>query len=119
MARFSAEAMELTLRAIRGLVATDEDVRLLLADVGVATLQNVVAPLIDRRHIALPAVSTFVERHVRHPNAEAVAAAFIDDVRAGVRGPAGGRIDRQRTRGRAGLRPARRRSRGAAGVPDS
>jgi ATP-dependent helicase/nuclease subunit A len=80
MARFSAEALDLTFRAIRGLIIEDPHVRLLLAEIRGTTLRDALASLIDRRHLLVPAVATFVARHVRATSAEAVAAAFVDDV---------------------------------------
>jgi ATP-dependent helicase/nuclease subunit A len=82
MARFSAEALALAFRALRGLVATDADVRLLLAEIPTATLREALASLVDRRHVLLPAVAAFVSRHEGMPTAEAVAAVFLDDVRS-------------------------------------
>ena len=82
MARFSAEALDLTFRAIRGLIAEDPHVRLLLAEVPGATLRDALAGLIDRRHLLVPAVATFVSRHVRATTSEAVAAEFVDAIAA-------------------------------------
>ena len=82
MGRFSAEALDLTFRAIRGLIVEDPHVRLLLAEVPGSTLRDALAGLIDRRHLLVPAVATFVNRHVRATSAEAVAGEFIGDVSA-------------------------------------
>jgi len=87
MARFSAEALALTFRAVRGLVASDADVRLLLAEIPAPTLREALASLVDRRHVLLPAVAAFVSRHEGMPTAEAVAVAFLDDVRAVLEAP--------------------------------
>jgi ATP-dependent helicase/nuclease subunit A len=82
MARFAAEALDLTFRTVRSLVATDPDVRLLLAEIPTATLRDTLSALIDRRHVLRPAVATFVKRHVREPTAEAVADRFLEAIRA-------------------------------------
>jgi ATP-dependent helicase/nuclease subunit A len=87
MARFSAEALDVTFRVVRGLVASDADVRLLLAEVPAPTLREALASLVDRRHVLLPAVAAFVSRHEGMPTAEAVAAAFLDDVRSVLAAP--------------------------------
>ncbi len=77
MARFGGEAMDLTLRAARGLVATDENVRLLFARVKLGPLRDAIQSLLDRRHIALPAVARFVSEHVRFNSASEAGAAFL------------------------------------------
>ncbi|HEY6358927.1 MAG TPA: UvrD-helicase domain-containing protein, partial [Vicinamibacterales bacterium] len=87
MARFSAEALALTFRAVRGLVAEDANVRLLLAEIPTATLRDALAALVDRRHVLLPAIATFVSRLERMNTAEAVAAVFLDDVRSVLAAP--------------------------------
>jgi ATP-dependent helicase/nuclease subunit A len=87
MARFSAEALALTFRTLRTLVAADADVRLLLAEIPTTTLREALASLVDRRHVLLPAVATFVSRHEQQRTAEAVAAAFLDDVRSVLAAP--------------------------------
>jgi ATP-dependent helicase/nuclease subunit A len=63
MARFASEAMDRTMQVVRGLIAEDESVRLLLAQVRTPTLVHAVGSLLDRRHVALPAIGTFVRRH--------------------------------------------------------
>jgi ATP-dependent helicase/nuclease subunit A len=88
MARFSAEALDLTFRKIRGLIASDPDVRLLLAEKPAGVLRDTLGALIDRRHILLPAVNAYVSRHVHLTTAEAVAEAWIDDIRAIFAAPA-------------------------------
>ncbi|MEO8070882.1 MAG: UvrD-helicase domain-containing protein, partial [Acidobacteriota bacterium] len=83
MARFTNEALDLTLRAARALVTSDETVRLLFARVKLPVLREAVGSLLDRRQIALPAVASFVARHSRGETAEDVGARFIsriDDV---------------------------------------
>jgi len=87
MARFSAEALALTFRAVRALVAEDANVRLLLAEIPTATLRDALAALVDRRHVLLPAIATFVSRLERMNTAEAVAAVFLDDVRSVLAAP--------------------------------
>src|SRR4029077_20141743 len=49
MARFANEALDLTLRAVRGLIQDDEYVRLLLARVSTPILASAIASLLDRR----------------------------------------------------------------------
>lgn len=78
MARFAREALDLTLRASRGLVASDENVRLLFARVKLGPLREAIQGLLDRRHLAAPAVAAFVERRVRWATATEAAAAFLD-----------------------------------------
>jgi ATP-dependent helicase/nuclease subunit A len=73
MARFANEAVDLTLRATRPLIAEDEDVRLLFAEVKTPVLADAIASLLDRRHIALPAIASFVRRQ-RGPDSAAEAA---------------------------------------------
>jgi ATP-dependent helicase/nuclease subunit A len=82
MARFGSEAVDLTLRALRGLVATDEAVRLLLSRVRTPTLTDALTSLIDRRHVVLPAIADFVARQPGPPTAAAVGARFVDRLRA-------------------------------------
>jgi ATP-dependent helicase/nuclease subunit A len=81
MARFANEAMDLTLRAARGLIKDDEGVRLLFARVKQPVLRDAVAGLLDRRHVALPAVAEFVRRQKTAPTAAAAASAFLDRLR--------------------------------------
>jgi ATP-dependent helicase/nuclease subunit A len=81
MARFSKEALDLTLRAARGAIARDENVRLLFARVKLGPLRDAVESLLDRRHIAVPAVGTFIRRRVRYASAPEAAGAFLDRLR--------------------------------------
>jgi len=81
MARFAREALDLTLRAARGLIASDENVRLLFARVKLPPLRDAIQSLIDRRHVALPAVHTFIARQVRVATAGEAADAFVTRVR--------------------------------------
>jgi ATP-dependent helicase/nuclease subunit A len=81
MARFRNEALELTLRAARGLVTTDETVRLLFARVKQPVLREAIDALLDRRHVALPAVAGFVRRHAGCPNAASAGDAFVGRLR--------------------------------------
>jgi ATP-dependent helicase/nuclease subunit A len=82
MARFASEAMELTLRAARGLIVSDEAVRLLFARVKGPVLRDAVAGLLDRRHVALPAVATFVARESTCAGSADAARAFVEGIRA-------------------------------------
>jgi len=77
MARFADEALDLTFRAIRGVLQEDETVRLLLARVKQPVLRDVLSGLVDRRHVALPAVAGFVARHRGAPSAAEAASSFV------------------------------------------
>ena len=77
MGRFGREATDLALRAARGLLASDESLQLLLARVKMPVLSRTIAEMLDRRHIALPAVAEFVRRRSADVNPEDAAAAFI------------------------------------------
>jgi ATP-dependent helicase/nuclease subunit A len=79
--RFSREATDLALRAARGLIVRDDALRLLFARVKLPTLSRTVADLLDRRHIALPAVATFVKQRAADAKADDAAQAFIDRLR--------------------------------------
>src|SRR4029079_9469093 len=76
MARFASAALDLTLRASRRLIFAAGHVRLLFARVKLPVLRQVIETCLDRRHVALPAVAKFVERHVRHQQAPEARAAF-------------------------------------------
>ncbi len=82
MARFADEALDLTFRAIRGVLQDDEAVRLLLARVKQPVLREVLAALVDRRHVALPAVAGFVARHRGAASAAEAASSFVARLRA-------------------------------------
>jgi len=75
--RFSREAMDLSLRAARGLLARDEALRLLFARVKLPALSRAVGDLLDRRHVAVPAVATFVKQRAAAATAEVAASAFV------------------------------------------
>jgi superfamily I DNA/RNA helicase len=62
MGRFAREAMERTLRISRALLPEDEALRLLFARVKGNVLRSAVEEMLDRRHIAVPAVADFVSR---------------------------------------------------------
>ena len=81
MARFAREAMDRTLRVVRGLIAEDESVRLLLAQVKTPTLVDGVGSLLDRRHVALPAIRTFVRQHPASGTAVDIGMRFVRRVR--------------------------------------
>ena len=81
MARFANEAMDLTFRAARGLIKDDENVRLLFARVKQPVLRDAIGGLLDRRHVALPAVAEFVRRQTTAPTAAAAASAFVERLR--------------------------------------
>ena len=80
-ARFVTEAVDVTLRAARALVPHDERVRLLLARLKPSVLRAALADLIDRRHVAVPAVAAFVRDRAAPERAADAAAAFADRLR--------------------------------------
>jgi ATP-dependent helicase/nuclease subunit A len=82
MARFVNEALDLSFRSIRRAIVEDEHVRLLLARVKQPVLRDALSGLIDRRHVALPAVAGFVNRHRGASTATEAAAAFVARLRA-------------------------------------
>ena len=82
MARFAREAMDLTLRAARGLLITDENVRLLFARVKLPSLRDAVQSVLDRRHVVLAAVQRYVARRVRFETSAQAGGAFIERLRA-------------------------------------
>ena len=81
MARFANEALDLTLRAARGLVEEDAPVRLLCARVKAPVLRDALGGLLDRRHVALPAVAGFVRARTRPSSPAEAAAAFVQRLR--------------------------------------
>jgi ATP-dependent helicase/nuclease subunit A len=81
MARFGKEALDLTLRAARGAIVRDENVRLLFARVKLGPLRDALASLLDRRHVAVRAVGTFVAQRVRFGTATDAGGAFLDRIR--------------------------------------
>jgi ATP-dependent helicase/nuclease subunit A len=81
MARFVNEALDLTWRRARGIIGSDENVRLLLARVRLPQLREALAACIDRRHVAQPAVAAFIDRHVRFRTSAEAGAAFVSRVR--------------------------------------
>jgi hypothetical protein len=80
MARFAREALERTLHIVRGVLADDEAVRLLLAQVKTPTLVRAVGSLLDRRHVALPAIGSFVGRN-RSLGAADIGVRFVRRIR--------------------------------------
>ncbi len=79
--RFGREAMDLAMRACRGLLADDEALRLLFARVKAPVLSRTVGALLDRRHLAVPAVASFVKRRAADATAGHAATAFIRRLR--------------------------------------
>ncbi|MCC7008627.1 MAG: UvrD-helicase domain-containing protein [Acidobacteria bacterium] len=77
MARFAHDAIDLTLRAARGLIADDECVRLLCARVRTPVLAGALASLLDRRQVAVPAVAAFVGRAGHVGSVANVTEAFV------------------------------------------
>ena len=86
MARFANEAVELTMRAIRGDLVDDETLRLLLARVKWPVLRDALAGFLDRRQVALPAVQRFVGRLRRPATSSEACAKFLERVRAAIVG---------------------------------
>ena len=87
MGRFSAEALDLTMRAARRLIVDDGNVRLLFAKVKLPVLRDAIRQCIDRRQVALPAVARFVKTRVRHADAADVASDFIARLEAALGDP--------------------------------
>ena len=81
MARFQNEALDLTLRAARGLIAADENVRLLFAKVKLPVLRDALAGLIDRRQVSVPAVQTFITQKVRCQTGRDAGVHFLERLR--------------------------------------
>jgi len=81
MARFAREAMDLTLAAARRLVVEDEAVRMLFARVNTPVLRSAIGVLLDRRHIAVPAVASFVRRTAALTSAGEAATRFVESLR--------------------------------------
>ena len=82
MARFATEALDVTMRIARGVVVRDQNVRLLFMRIKAPVLAEVLAQLLDRRQVALPAVATFVKQKVRVKSPDEAARAFVERVRA-------------------------------------
>jgi len=89
MGRFANEALELTFRAVRGLLTTDETVRLLFTRVKTPVLRDAIAGLLDRRHVMLPALASFVRRAATCGSAAEASAAFIQRLRVLARSSTG------------------------------
>jgi ATP-dependent helicase/nuclease subunit A len=81
MARFANEALDLTLRVARGLLKDDEHLRLLFTRVKQPVLREATSALLDRRHVALPAVADFVRRQTAAPTAALAGLAFVTRLR--------------------------------------
>lgn len=81
MARFVGLAIERTMDVARQLAGTDESVRLLLTRVKAPVLRDALATLVDRRHVAVPAVARFVARTGPRLTAPAACEAFLERVR--------------------------------------
>ena len=84
MARFASEALDVTLRTARALIEHDEHVRLLFVRVKQPVLREAVASLIDRRHVSLPAVRTFVGPDDSSATAAAASLRFLTRLHAEV-----------------------------------
>jgi ATP-dependent helicase/nuclease subunit A len=80
--RFANEALDLTFRIARPLLAGDESLRLLFVRVKQPVLRDALARLLDRRHVALPAVASFVARHRNAGSADEMCARFWRRMRA-------------------------------------
>ncbi len=81
MERFANEAMDLTLRVAYGQFSEVEPLRLLFARVHTIVLRGIIREMLDRRHVASPAVGSFVKRLSGPVTSEAVAQAFLDRLR--------------------------------------
>ena len=81
MERFANEAMDLTLRVAHGQLSEVEPLRLLFARLNTIVLGNTIRELLDRRHVAVPAVGSFVKRLSGPVTSEAIARAFLDRLR--------------------------------------
>jgi ATP-dependent helicase/nuclease subunit A len=86
MARFANEAMDLTLRVAHGQLSEVEPLRLLFARLNTIVLRDTIKELLDRRHVAVPAVGSFVKRLSGPVTSEAVARAFLDRLRDALAG---------------------------------
>ena len=80
MGRFAREAMDRSLQVARNLLPEDEALRLLFTRVKGNVLRNAVEELLDRRHVALPAVASFVKR-MPPESTTGAADAFLDRLR--------------------------------------
>ena len=80
MGRFAREAMDRALRVTRSLLPEDEALRLLFTRVRGNVLRSAVEEMLDRRHVALPAVATFVQRSSA-ASAPEIVDAFLDRLR--------------------------------------
>ena len=86
MARFTGEALDITLRLARALVRDDEAVRLLLVRVKQPVLREALGMLIDRRQVSLPAVAGFVSRDQEPADAVSAGRRFLVRVQAALAG---------------------------------
>jgi len=86
MARFAAEALDVTFRIARGLLTRQEPLRLLFTRVKPRTLRIALSRLLDSRHITVPAIASFVQRKVVRRSADDVAQAFVERLRAACAG---------------------------------
>lgn len=86
MARFVSQAIDRTLHVARHLADDDESVRLLLARVKAPVLAEAMGSLVDRRHVALPAVARFVHRQGTPASADEAARRFIGRLRDALSG---------------------------------
>jgi ATP-dependent helicase/nuclease subunit A len=81
MGRFAREAADRALRIVRSRLVDDEPLRLLFARVKTPVLARTLEELIDRRHIALPAVASFVKRRPGAASAAEAADEFLRRLR--------------------------------------
>jgi ATP-dependent helicase/nuclease subunit A len=86
--RFANEALDLAFRITRPMLASDEALRLLFVRVKQPILREALATLLDRRHVALPAVASFVARRRDVGSAEEIGARFLRRLRAAALEPA-------------------------------
>src|SRR5687768_1208824 len=81
MGRFAREAADRALRIVRSRLVDDEPLRLLFARVKTPVLARTLEELIDRRHITLPAVASFVKRRPGAASAAEAADEFLRRLR--------------------------------------
>lgn len=86
MGRFAREAMDRALRITRSLLPEDEALRLLFTRVRGNVLRDAVEEMLDRRHVALPAVASFVRRS-QATTAEDAVDAFLARLRGVLQSP--------------------------------
>jgi ATP-dependent helicase/nuclease subunit A len=87
MGRFSNEALDLAFRIARPLLGDDEHLKLLFVRVKQPVLREALGTLLDRRHVARPAVDAFVRRHAAAGSTVEVCERFLSRVRGALSSP--------------------------------